>query len=397
MTDVPISKNGKPLSMTPLAIRKRASRAGIPLRDFVTDGGHPRATSKLARDASRSIRLATSRDAPCDAFSHPGASQVNVTLPRNQRLKLVPRSQDAAPNPGPSRQSLPGTLDKSPSGTGPPSARRVTLPIYNVTLLEAVLSLLAIAAMVASLGTNITSVLAQAQSPTAMVVWALIVVVYEGGSMALPSGIAAMWRARSYVLWAFLCLFMAVCSVFAWLAAISFSTANSGDTVAQRSAGKLTITELRADQARDRADRDKLSFKPTSEEAVSEAREAADRSCERRTPLRDCEAKRAEARDQQGHHDRAKRAAELDAAIARRQERIDLEPVKGAADPRAEGAQKFVAAFSRGAASIDPIYVDVIFMLSITVLPWFGGLLFACVGVLRERRRRDMATRDAPS
>lgn len=285
----------------------------------------------------------------------------------------------------------------SQSWTGPPQARHVTLHIYNVTLLEAVLSLLGVAAMVASLGTNITSVLAQAQSPGARIVWALIVIVYEGGSMALPSGIAAMWRARAYVMWAFLCLFMAVCSVFAWLAAISFSTANSGDTVAQRSAGKATIAELRADQARDRAERGKLSFKPTSEEAVSDAREAVDKACVPRKPVADCAAKRAEARELQEHLDRSKRAAELDAAIVLRQARLDQEPVKGAADPRAEGAQKFVAVFSLGAASIDPVYVDVIFMLSITVLPWFGGLLFACVGVLRERRRRDMATRDAPS
>src|SRR5262245_36428863 len=99
MTEIALSNgHGRPLSMTAVAIRRRASRAGIPVSVYREMGaGHvPRETLRdghkvtpgKSRGPSQDIRLATSRDPSCDVSRDRETLSQSVTRKEDQRLRL---------------------------------------------------------------------------------------------------------------------------------------------------------------------------------------------------------------------------------------------------------------------------------------------------------------------
>lgn len=383
MTDVALNSFGKPLSMTDLAIRRRASRAGIPVGLYREMGaGHVRkdghgAPQKVSRRPPQDIRLATSRDGLPRDMGGDHTSQRDVTKKHNQGLRLV--SQVSAPSLAPS--------DLSRSQSLPPLVPPVTMS-RRVTFGRVIVTLLAIMFSVTSIGTNGTYAISQGTTALDVVWLGLYSASYEIGLVAMPLIMSDAWGRRRFVFFILWMGALLICLVAAWFAAAGFAASNFGDTAASRQALINQRNALEADLVTARAQKTAIVIIPTSQAAIDAAREAIPKGCSRLNETLDCKTKRQKLSDLLDHQANAARVDKLEGQIIRLEAALAKTQTAKAADPQIEAVILMVARVSRGGLMFDPRDAEFLRLLTFVFLPLLAGLFleWAWGDVLSERR-----------
>lgn len=377
MTDIALSSFGKPLSMTREAVRKREWRAkSQPSRDAHLSQAGP---SRAVRDKSPARQ---GRVIPFSAGHPSNAGTHNDNQPLNgwdRSHILGPMSQIMSPSLAP---------DEVRSRALPPEVPK-PVPLHGIDWTALTLQALGALALLASLGTNGTYLLAQAQTTRDLIVMGVVALVYDASVAIIPRVGFRFWEGRKFLHSAWTAIIYFVCLIIAAIAAMGFANSNFGDTAAGRGAAANNRATLQAALERAEVDRKKLIVTPTSQIQVDVAEEQKEQSCipGRKFIQSACDGKRAALAALASNRETELAASRLDTKIADLTEKLSHAPAATSIHPQADGAVMWVGQLSRGTLVLDPKDPLAIQYFGFIFLPMLAGFMFGWAEVLRILRR----------
>lgn len=381
MTDVLINGHGKPLSMSPAAIRQRNKRARDRCVTTVTRPAPPGQRDASRRHAGTVLRF---------NGSHTRDSQgPTVTPVQNHQLNGVTplRAQGVTPHLSPS--IVPGYGHESPSLLAPVSSR------WRDGLLRVACYVTGMLLATAGLGSNASYTFSQGRDLNEYLVLGAFAVGMEIATMILPVVISRMWRQRNYghVL---IGMFMLIISGLAvGMAAAGFVQRTFGDAAAARGKGVAQYADLEADLRSARAKRLELKFVPTTQAAVDAAQASVTTECWRKRDSEECARRRGALADLSGRLAAGVRDDKLAADIVRLEAARGMAaPLANFADPQIESVKGIVSQVSRHSSELDPGDVNLMRIFWFAALPMLAGLMFAWADAIGEPRERKRVVAD---
>lgn len=376
MSDIALNSYGKPLSMTPAAVRKRDWRKRRDNQGAnLSQAGPSRATrDKSSHGQGRVIHLNG-----CHT-SHAVTHQQHQSL-NGKDMSYVQGhvSNGASPSLVPE--------DVRSKALPPDIPETVTRPGVDWTLVT--LRLLATIALLTGLGSNGTFLISQGQSLGEIAVLIGFALSYDGAVALIPRVGVRLWKGRGFVHSFAAAATYPLCITIAALAALGFAGKNFGDTAASRGAQSSLRTVIEGDLARANADRGKLTVIPTDPIQISIAEEQKEVTCNSaiRAVRAKCDEKRNALAELARNRKIEEEAGRLDTKIIDLAGKLALAPATRSINPQSETAAMMVTELSFETLVLKPQRALAMHYFGFIFLPMLAGFMFAWVEVLSERRR----------
>lgn len=391
---ISLNRFGKPLSMTPEAIRKRDYR------------------DRKAKSSRMSEHANLSQAGPSHAMrdrinnGHARVVQFNgrttghaETIKQGQRLNGQDTSQattqilsHAAPSLAPDEvrsRALPPNVGESP----------VPRP-NNWRWLIVTLRVVGILGVLSGLGSNGSFLMEQAQGLRQMIIMFGVSLFYDLLVITLPSVGLLFWRERVR-LDSLVCMgTYSLCIVFAGLAAVGFAYQNIGDTAAGRETAVNARHSLDRELTIARNELGTLKVVPVSPEQIAAASEARDGVCDpeirRAYDAKKCQANREVLGRLTGQAAINTRAKSVEDKIADLSKRLGEAPKAASVNPQAEGvAAIFAAVLAIGGwnLNIDPRGWLALNYFQFMFIPVVAGFCFGWALLIEMLKARRLSER----